>query len=1491
MLAVLNFGPTRQALTRTIANELSHKLQTKVTIENIQVGLFNRLIINGVTIKDKQKKDLLKAELMSVKVELRSLLKEQLSLRTISILDANINLYKSEPNTPTNFQFIIDAFASKKKKEPSELNLRINSLILRRVNLHYNELYHERTLRHFNPAHIGISNINANISLKKITKNELDLHVRSFAFKEQSGFELRKLRFTLHANRTKAEIIDFDLKLPHSHISQSELLATYDARNGWQNLWPTLRLQGSIKNTTIQVADLKPLLNTPDAMKLALSLSSQFDITPRYFRLNNIYVSEANNQLQLVAQATLNRMNGRFTDYSVQLKNLTIRPGFSQEALSWLNKPLPAVQQMVDNLGEITLNGQCYHNPASKSYGHINMLTAAGLLNAEAVWKGNRIQADVKLTQANPAQVAGNNRLPQLLTLNGSLNLELQKQKLHAVGGNVHVGQLLWNSHLYKDIEIKGSYAPGMVDVALNCDDPHADIHARTIARLEGKRLNEFSIKGNIGQFTPSLLGLNTPYGTAGFKADLDIDLKQLASNTPSGHLSIKDFSMTGAPQGDYAVQRVEAHLQQDTQEQGHLTLLSDFLDAELHGPLTSKRLVNGALTLLSRSLPGLVKQPLVPVEATDRWEVKASYKDRSFAEKMLGVKLRLDEPLKLQGYFDATGKPSSLSLFTNRLDIANQSFENPSVFFHGNGSRYQCLVKADRQMAGKPFKIVANIQTKDSILTTRVDWKALNTDGYSGAAECHTQFIPGGQTVNFSTHIHPTQFILDGTVWNIASGNLSLVNRELAFNNIRVSHEQQALNVNGRLAPHQNDSITADLKDIDIDYILELVNFHAVEFGGRATGRATFTKSADDPQLHAQLHIPDFTFNHGNMGDTHITGSWNPKDNRIVLDANMQLPQGHELGTKVKGYVSLADKGLELNIRANRTNLRFLRRYMDGIFEEFDGEATGEVKLYGPFKQLDFKGKLKANAKARIPLTGVHYNVSGGDVVLTPGEFAFKHFKVEDGRGGLATADGYLRHTHLKNLNYAFDIQATHLLCYDKAESMDLPFYSSTTGSGNVHLQGSPGRFIADINLRPEAPTTLVYTQGSPEALSTDDSMIRFRNTSHGRNLYGHSIQETSDNHANGNEQNKEQEEEESTTDIILNFLIDMNPSAQLKIITDPRSGDALTAYGNGPIRATFHNKGNFEMYGIYRLTRGTYKISVQDIIRKDLNLQSGSTITFGGNPMEADLGLKAIYTVNGVSLSDLNYGAGFSQKSVKVDCILNIGGKAKAPQVNFDLDLHNISDDEKQMVRQLIATDEDMNRQVIYLLGIGRFYAANTQSSVGQPSSQQQSAAAMRSFLSTTLTSQLNSAISSALGNKSHWSFGTNVAPGTLGWSDIEVDGLLQGRLFNDRLLINGNFGYRDRPTYTSNFVGDFDIRYLLTPRGNISLRAYSETTDRYFTKSSLTTQGVGVTLQRDFNTLGDLFNIGKRRQRKQAKAQKNGEKKKADDMTTLEKGKKDN
>ena len=78
---------------------------------------------------------------------------------------------------------------------------------------------------------------------------------------------------------------------------------------------------------------------------------------------------------------------------------------------------------------------------------------------------------------------------------------------------------------------------------------------------------------------------------------------------------------------------------------------------------------------------------------------------------------------------------------------------------------------------------------------------------------------------------------------------------------------------------------------------------------------------------------------------------------------------------------------------------------------------------------------------------------------------------------------------------------------------------------------------------------------------------------------------------------------------------------------------------------------------------------------------------------------------------------------------------------------------------------------------------------------------------------------------------------------------------QLLNNRLRINGNFGYRDNPLANSNFVGDFEAEWLVIPSGDIRLRAYNETNDRYYTKTNLNTQGIGIIFSKDFDTWSEF------------------------------------
>ena len=57
-------------------------------------------------------------------------------------------------------------------------------------------------------------------------------------------------------------------------------------------------------------------------------------------------------------------------------------------------------------------------------------------------------------------------------------------------------------------------------------------------------------------------------------------------------------------------------------------------------------------------------------------------------------------------------------------------------------------------------------------------------------------------------------------------------------------------------------------------------------------------------------------------------------------------------------------------------------------------------------------------------------------------------------------------------------------------------------------------------------------------------------------------------------------------------------------------------------------------------------------------------------------------------------------------------------------------------------------------------------------------------------------------------------------------------------------------------TNFVGDFQAEWLVNRSGDIRLKAYNETNDRYYTKTNLTTQGIGIIFKKDFNKWNELL-----------------------------------
>ncbi|MDE6836056.1 MAG: translocation/assembly module TamB, partial [Muribaculaceae bacterium] len=284
--------------------------------------------------------------------------------------------------------------------------------------------------------------------------------------------------------------------------------------------------------------------------------------------------------------------------------------------------------------------------------------------------------------------------------------------------------------------------------------------------------------------------------------------------------------------------------------------------------------------------------------------------------------------------------------------------------------------------------------------------------------------------------------------------------------------------------------------------------------------------------------------------------------------------------------------------------------------------------------------------------------------------------------------------------------------------------------------------------------------------------------------------------------------------------------------------------------------------------LAEGNYNFSLKELILRDFKINPGSSISFNGDPLAAILDIEAAYRVN-TNLSDLDKSFAndrdLNRTNVPVDALLKVRGEMTSPEITFDLALPTLTGDVERKVKSIISTEDMMNRQIIYLLALNRFY---TPEYMGSSSNGGEFA----SVASSTISSQLSN-IMGQLSDK------FTVAPSFRSdkgdFSDMEVDVALSSRLLNNRLLLNGNFGYRDKSTSQTTFVGDFDLEYLLSRNGNLRLKAYNHFNDQnYYLKSSLTTQGIGIIYRKEFDNPFSWLRRKKKDNRKKGTEEENGE-----------------
>jgi len=1412
-------------LAEKTASTLSQMLETDVSVGRVELGMFNRVILDGILVKDQQQSDLLRVGRLSVRIEMLPLAEGRISVSSVQLFGAHANFYQLDSLSKPNYQFVIDALSSNDTISDNTLNLRVNSLIIRHSSVSYDKKFMPYEAKTFQPDHLKLTDISAHMILKTLTEDSLNVNVKRLALKEQSGLDIGHLALKLEMGKKNAKLKDLVLQLPHTKINVGDLTATYDI----ERVGETLSLSGELSNTIVTPSDFACFLSTLEHYTMPLTLNTVISGEMSHFTIPQLQIQSASDEVELSVKGWVD-LHSRPVAWYADLNRFHL----SDHLLSLLQQDF-SLPKPVARLGQVNVTGDVIGGHDGQITVDCDVRTGVGDLGVhcrasrdmhlDGRLKTDGIDLKTLLDDSDFGKLATQvtfSGVPTSLDIKGELN------------------HFEYKNYPYSQILLDGIYASDKVGGKVTIDDPNIQTDVEGYLQ-RNKRQTAIRLNGHVHHFAPAALHLSDQWGTATFSAFFGADFTASSMNDAQGTVNFGSFELTDS----LGVYRIDRMLVQSGYDEGvhYLKMNGDIGEAELKGNFDWATLPQSFVNFVADKLPTLPGLPPATRPTDNDFLVNLRLRETEWMKRLLGIPLSIETPLTLQADIDDRQGEISVRGLMPSFTYNDERYKDGEILVTSPTDTMNCEVMVVKQMEdGRMMDLKLNLMATENNLHSTFQWDN-HDDGdnlMSGTVKTITRLYQGTQGKP-ETHVRilPSDVIIANTVWHMEPCDVLYSEKNLYVDHFSVANGQRHLLIHGLATDDAKDTLTVEMNQMEVSYVLDLLDFHSVEFSGEATGTVGLAGVFSEPQFWGHLVVDQFCFEGGAMGTLFADAQWNQEEQQIDIDAVADA--GADAMTYIQGYVSPPRDYIDLHIAGRGTPIDFLYTYTNSFLSSVKGHATGDVRLAGPLGEMDLTGDLSVTGEAEITVLGTTYKLMGDTVHLIPNDIQVSRVRLSDRYGNIGYLTGGIHHDHLSDMTFDFELETPQLLAYDIREFGESSFYGTVFTQGRVDLHGRPGEVVINCNATPLRDSRFTYNVVSTDAISNQE-FITWRtaaDTIHGARADNTPAVVSATN---------------QSTDIRINFLLNLTPDAEVRLLMDDRAGDYITLHGSGVIRASFYNKGSFQMFGTYTVNDGTYDITIQDIIKKKFTFQDGGTITFGGNPFSANLNLQAQYTVNGVSLSDLSIGNSFTNNTVRVICLMNILGQAGDPRVEFDLDLPTVSSDEKQMVRSVIASEQEMNQQVLYLLGIGRFYMQSNNNAEVQQYSQTE--LAMQSFLSGTLSSQINQVISQVIRNDD-WNIGANISTGNEGWHNAEYEGVINGRMLNNRLLINGQFGYRDNATQANpSFIGDFDIRYLLYPNGNLALKVYNQTNDRYFTRSSLNTQGIGLILKKDFNGLGDLL-----------------------------------
>jgi hypothetical protein len=1443
---VLQVSYVQTFLGQIAANKISEITRTPISVEGVSIRGLHSFTLKGLYIEDYKKDTLMYTKRLKVNIDSFNIDSGRYYIGKVELDDMFFNL-QEDRKAVLNVEHFIDSLS----KGPSDttqqaLDIRFKDISIRNSRFVYEVEGYGEVDYEINWDHILVDDLNVDIENLYFDKGTAYFYGKSVSLRERTGFFLEKLSGQASLGPGLLNVKNLFIRTPLTNVNLSRLTYKWiPGRNDWSEFLTKMDQMYVIEESTVSFSDLAHFNGKLKGLK-------------------EIVHGKA------VVYSTINNLKGKDLDITIG-KNTHIRGEFETSGLPeifdaryklkldkfdfdfndieqiyipWEDDNQYTFWSKLKNLGVISYLGVFD--------GTFSDFVCTGILNTDA----GSIVANTKIV---PSKLNSDLNLDGYIKfLDFDLGLFLDNSKIGKVKldtkikgvfdnkfgfkGNVdgNIGRLNIFDYSYKNLTFSGDFDKKKFFGELKLEDNNVSMDfmggldfndsfpvANFKSTIRNARLKNLNLIDNDIAVSLDIKADFTGNSLDNFDGSINVS-NTLCSNL-NDTLRIDNFSLYTGVEDDI----------------NNLTLKSDFASFSIKGDYRFSTIVNDFKDVIYTDLPNYKpRNYYVKKKGRNKFLLSLKVHENMGVLKLFYPALRLSSNTNFLWDHYYSDNYIKLNMRSPQLSYMDNDFNDFVLKISTENDNIKCETSVGSLNYGNSYTIYNlknKINASENSIKTSLSWNNWGEKTYGGYFSAAAKISKERSKPRTDISFDEGALIIADSLWSFKPASLSIRGDEYTINDFKFYKDTHYIGVNGKISKSPKDTVSFIFNKCDVDKFIEALNLPITNLKGTLDGSVKISDFYNKTKAISDISIKNIIHNDEKLGDINLSSQWDDKSRRLLIDANSILNNKKQLS--IEGWYQPSNDKIDIVTKLDSLSLSYAKVYFPELFSDFNGYAQADLEITNTLKKPRYRGYFYFdNADFTLKANNTKYFCN--DIInIANKNLSFDNFIIKDAEGSKANILGKIQISNKMKFDLAVSMNKFKVLNTNSSDNTS--FYGKAYLTGRAKILGATEDLNVDINVKTENGTDLSFPLSKGSSVSSSD-FISFIDSDNLKSI-------------NASEETSSDDEyvSESNTSINLNCNLEVTEDVNTQIIFNEKLGDAIKANGKGNLKIQMSKAGDLDIYGTYNIVKGSYLFTLQNMVVSKFILAEGGSIKWSGSPFSAMVDLNAIYklrtTLYNLMPDNKNPNISLYNK-IPVNCIINLTDNLMNPNIKFNIDFPSLNSQNRSYVKSLFRSQDDINKQFVYLLILNRF---NTPEYVVMEDGTKSNASVGLATASELLSNQLSSWLSQI---SDDFDFGFKYRPKDDISSD-EIELALSTQLFSDRvtLNVNGNIntGNNEKAVTNNNtIIGDFDIVWKLSRDGNFKVKAYSKTNNQVSYTSSKTTQGVGVQYQEEFNSFSELI-----------------------------------